>query len=230
MPRIKAYIGGGHIVPIDEAKVGTVFRCPWTSRVYRNKRDYVKHLKWLRENRMHSRIRENARQLKKQDLWSQPTFEDIIKWVEMNPEFMFDNGVRKGWARDGIEKYRDKFWVKITYLDLQWTASASNSHHCPRGGVTNWGSRENDLPRGYPGFTGLIEYQMSHGIGFGSDIMRSLGIHTGTGGGISNNRFGYGVTIFDADWPGLTSNRVIDLLGDKSWKTFRYGTPKYFGR
>jgi hypothetical protein len=120
--------------------------------------------------------------------------------------------------------------MKITYLDLNWTSSASNTHHCPRGGVTNWGMREDGKPKGYPGFTGRIEYQMSHDLGFGSDAVRNLGIHTGTGGGTGDNRFGYGVTFFDADWPGLVNNRVMDILGDNDWKTFRYGVPKYFGR
>lgn len=235
MPRIKAYKGAGKIIPVAEAKVVTAFRCPWTQKVYSHKRDYVKHLKHLRENYMHKQVRAKAVELKKQNLWNQPTFEDIIKWIEMNPEFMFDNGLRTGWHRDLAEKYRREFWVKITYLNIQWTNSASNSHYCPRGGVTNWGGQHvdrdgNPFPKGYPGYTGRIEYQMSHDIGFGSDLMRNLGIHTGTGGGTGDNRYGYSVTIFDADWPGIVSTRVMDLLGDNDWKTFRYGEPKYFGR
>lgn len=228
MPRIKAYKGAGKMIPVEEAKLVTAFRCPWTKKVYGSKRDYVKHLKWLRENRMHSRIRATARLRKHQDLWNQPTFLDIIKWIEMNPKFMFDNALRSGWARDGAEKKRDQFWMKITYLDLSWTSSASNTHHCPRGGVTNWGMREDGKPKGYPGFTGRIEYQMSHDLGFGSDAVRNLGIHTGTGGGAGDNRFGYGVTFFDADWTGLVNNRVMNILGDNDWKTFVYGQPKYF--
>lgn len=230
MPRIKAYKGAGKIIPMEEAKLITAFRCPWTLKVYGNKSDYVKHLKYLRENYMHKRVRVKVVELKKQDLWNQTSFESIIEWIEMNPEFMFDTGLRSGWANDLAEKYRNKFWMKITYLTLDWTPSASNSHACPRGGVTNWGGQGPDAPRGYPGFTGRIEYQMSHDIGFGSDVMRGLGIHTGTGGGGGGNTFGYAVTFFDADWPGLISNRVMDLLGDKDWKHFQYGVPKYFSR
>lgn len=227
MPRIKAYKGAGKMIPVEEAKLVTAFRCPWTKSVYGNKRDYVKHLKHLRENRMHSRIRATALHRKKEDLWNQSTFEDIIKWIEMNPDFMFDNGYRESWRREGTEKYRDKFWIKITYLKLDWVPHASNTHSCPRNGVTNWGVREN-LPRGYPGYVGSIEYQLNHDIDFGSDVMRGLGINTGTGGGSGQNRFGYGVTFFDADWPGLVSNRVMDLLANNDWKTIRIGEPKYF--
>ena len=228
MPRIKAYKGAGNIIPVAEAKISTAFQCPWTKKIYGTKRDYVKHLKHLRENYMHSRIRATAVVKKKENLWNQPTFEDIVAWIEMNPEFMFDNGLREGWRHYNVEKYRHKFWVKITFLNLNWTNSASNTHSCPRGGVTNWGRREPGKPTGYPGYVGRIEYQMSHDIGFGSDVMRGLGIHTGTGGGAGDNRFGYDVTFFDADWPGLVANRTMDLLADRDWKTIRYGEPKYF--
>lgn len=228
MPRIKAYKGAGSIIPVEEAKIATAFRCPWTKKVYGNKRDYVKHLKHLRENYMHRRIRAAAVQKKKENLWNQPTFQDIVAWIEMNPEFMFDNGLREGWRHDNVEKYRDKFWVKITYLDIQWGPNTSNSHSCPRGGVTNWGRGEPNKPTGYPGYTGSIEYQMSHDIGFGSDVMRGLGIHTGSGGGAGDNQFGYSVTFFDADWPGLVANRTMDLLADRDWKSIQIGKPKYF--
>lgn len=228
MPKIKAYKGAGKIIPINEAKIATAFRCPWTNKIYSTKRDYVKHLKFLRENYMHKRIRAKAVELKKQNLWNQSTFEDIIKWIEMNPEFMFDNGFREGWHDERYKKHRDKFWLKITYLNLNWTNSASNTHSCPRGGVTNWGRREPGKPTGYPGYVGRIEYQMSHDIGFGSDVMRGLGIHTGTGGGAGDNRFGYSVTFFDADWPGLIETRIMNILKDESNKPIQYGTPKYF--
>lgn len=228
MPRIKAYKSAGKIIPVEEAKVASAFRCPWTKKIYGTKRDYVKHLKHLRENYMHSRIRAKSVEMKKQNLWNQPSFEDIVAWVEMNPEFMFDNGFRVGWVNEKDKKYRDKFWIKITYLNLNWTNSASNTHSCPRGGVTNWGRREPGKPTGYPGFEGRIEYQMSHDIGFGSDLMRGLGIHTGTGGGAGDNRFGYGVTFFDTDWSGLVANRTMDLLADRDWKKIQIGKPKYF--
>lgn len=228
MPRIKAYKGAGSIIPATETRLATAYRCPWTRKVFGTKRDYATHLKNLRQNYMHQRVRETARARKRLDLWNQPTFQDIINWIEMNPEFMYDNGVREGWLREGSEKYRDKFWIKITYVDVQWTANASNSHACPRGGVTNWGSREPNKPTGYPGFTGRIEYQLSHDIGFGSDVVRGLGIHTGTGGGIGENRFGYSVTFFDADWPGLVNSRTMELLADRNWRNVKIGEPKYF--
>lgn len=239
MPRIKAYKGNGKVIPVDVAKITTAFQCPWTKQVFGGKREYVKHLANLRNTRIHRRIREMAWERKLEDLWSRPGFEEVVAWIHMNPEFMFDNGMRHGWGHRGVQKHRDDFWVKITYLDLTWSNSVSNTHDCPRGGVTNWGGREfwpdkTPKPRGYPGWHGRIEYQMSHDIGFGSDVMKGLGIHTGTGGGTGNNIYGYDVRFFDSDWPGIAeaarNSRVLDVLSESGlrWDRVKYGKPYYF--
>lgn len=234
MPRIKAYRGNGCIIPLDQAKIATVFSCPWTGKLYANKRDYVKHLADLRRNRIHRRIRENAISKKMEDLWNQPNFDDIVRWIDRNPEFIFENGLRHGWRDRKVEKFRGTYWLRITYLKLEWSDSVSNTHSCPRDGVTNWGGREfyangTPKPRGYPGWSGRIEWQTSHDIGFGSDPMRGLCIHTGTGGGISKNRFGYEVKFFESDWPGLRQGMIFDRLSEKNGnKAYLYGSPEYF--
>ena len=89
-------------------------------------------------------------------------------------------------------------------------------------------------PRGYPGWGGRIEYQISHDLGFGSDLMRGIGIHTGTGGGIRDNRYGFDVKFFDSDWPGIASRRlqmkVEAVLSERGygWDQIKYGEPRYF--
>lgn len=242
MPKIKAYKGDrGNIIPMDEAKVGTAYRCPWTNAVFGTKKGYVNHLRELRRNHIHANVRRAIVERQKQDLWSQPTFGDVISWVERHPEFFFDNAVGLGGhgRQDRIATYRDKFWIKITYLDLTWNNQISNTHSCPRGGTTNWGGRETwpdktPKPRGYPGWGGRIEYQLSHDLGFGSDVMRGLGINTGTGGGIKDNRYGYDVKFFDDDWPEIAevarNTRVLNVLSDddQPWNRVKYGEPRYF--
>jgi hypothetical protein len=75
---------------------------------------------------------------------------------------------------------------------------------------------------------------MSHDIGFGSNVMKGLGIHTGTGGGTDNNRYGYDVRFFDSDWPGIAeaarNSRVLDVLSENGlrWDRVKYGKPYYF--
>ena len=114
MPRIKAYKGNGAIIPVDEAKIRTAFRCPWTKKVFGNKGDYVKHLAKVRENRMRARIRHERFMSLKQDLHDQQSFKDIIHWLEIHPEFLWQHNPHKEL------KMPEDFWLKITFLDVMW--------------------------------------------------------------------------------------------------------------
>jgi hypothetical protein len=206
--------------------------------VFGSKSGYVNHLRALRRDHIHEAVRQRVVQRLHDDLRDQDTFDDIVAWTERHPEFFFDVacGTRSQGRQDRIAAYRDKFWIRITYLELQWTDSASNTHACPRGGHINWGGRGIDrdgrpLPRGYPGWTGRIEYRMSHDLGFGNTPMRSVGIHTGTGGSVRDYRYGYGVTFFEADWPGLARRRLFHRMAeDGGLETVRIGEPDYFSR
>ena len=232
MPAIKVYKANGKMVPVSEAKVAKAYQCPWTDKVFATKAAYRKHLSELRENRMHKRARENIRNRKLDDLINQTSFEDIVNWIETNPEFFFDGVIKfghSGWATRRAH-LREDFWIKITYLDLRWSDSVSNSHSCPRGGVTCWSSHEakDGRPRGYPGWHGRIEFQISHDLGFGSDVFRSTGIHTGTGGGGGNNCFGYDVKFFASDWPGVRGVAIGNKLANIVQPSVKIGAPKYF--
>jgi hypothetical protein len=236
MPAIKAYKFKDNIVPVDAAKVVKAYQCPWTGRIVETKRTYVKHLRELRENRMRARIRAARMQRMQEDLNNQPDWPSVIAWVERNSHWFL---ARAKQSRGGFDHDRwpepEDFWIRITYLNIQHSDSVSNSHNCPRGGVTNWSRRDPSKPTGYPGWHGRIEYQMSHSLpGFSSDLMRSTGVNPGSGGGINQHRYGYSVELFDADWPEITEplerDRVLASLSDKPWiePTFRHGTPVYF--
>jgi uncharacterized C2H2 Zn-finger protein len=232
MPKIKAYKGNGAVIPVENAKVSTAFKCPWTDKIFSTKKSYVTHLKVLREDRIHRNIRARIQHKIFEELINQPSFDKIIEWIETHPEFFFDRLVqygRAGW-RDRREHLRDKFWIKMTFLNVSWNESVSNSHSCPRGGVKCWSSQEakDGRPRSYPGWQGYIEFQLSHDLGFGSDVFRNVGIHTGTGGGTSDNRYGYDVKFFASDWPGLEKNRVFEILKNERPASFRCGEPRYF--
>lgn len=236
MPAIKAYKFKDNIVPVDSAKVVKAYQCPWTGRIVETKRTYVKHLKELRESRMHARIRHARIQRMLDELSRQPDWRSVIDFVERNSHWFLARAKRS--AGSHYEKHPwpdpEDFWIRITYLNIRHSDCLSNSHSCPRGGVTNW-SKVSGRPTGYPGWGGRIEYQFSHDLpGFSSDIMHSTGIHTGTGGGTRDNRFGYDVRLFDADWPmiaePLERDRVLKVLRDDSYSepSFTYGTPYYF--
>jgi hypothetical protein len=227
MPAIQAYKYKGKIIPVAEAKVGRAYVCPWTRKLYSTKSAYVKHLGDLRITRMHRRARANRWQRLGGDLWNQSNFEKIIAWVELHPEWFLDNAERRGFYSDAkrFDSVRDSFSVKITYLELTWSDSVSNTHSCPHNGVTNWGSDRKDAPRGYPGWRGRIEYEISHEIpGFSSSLMEGSRIHIGSGGG-GGLKYGYSVQFFADDWPELQAQRVMDILASREPGRIQIGKP-----
>lgn len=237
MPKVAVYKGNNSIIPVKDAIVGTGYRCPWTKQVFSSKKDYVSHLKNHRSV-IRDKIYERNHDAMFQDFINQPSFADIIRWIEDHPRFFLKNAVRNGSRSNSkyLNEIKEKFWVKITYLSVKYDNRVSNSHSCPRGERTNWGGRDTykdgtPVPLGYPGWQGRIEFQINPEIispGTGSDVFRGLGINTGSGGGITENRFGYDVKFFTSDWPGLEKSVIFQILKDAQIEGFRYGDPKYF--
>jgi hypothetical protein len=79
MPRIKVYTHDGNVIPVDQAVKRSGFVCPWTKKLFLTKASYLKHLRALRENRMHRRARANRRDRKLQQMWNLGSFEEIIE-------------------------------------------------------------------------------------------------------------------------------------------------------
>jgi hypothetical protein len=82
----------------------------------------------------------------------------------------------------------NSFTIEDIYIDRG--GCTGNSHKAPRGKKTNWGGWDEDLPRGYPGCSGNLKFQianMTYDRGLADfDLGRALGafgIHCGTGGG-----------------------------------------------
>lgn len=220
MPAIQVYKSGATMIPVDDAKKAKAYICPWTKELYASKRSYVSHLKKLRTDRMHRRARHLLHQRKLSDMWNQPDFDSVIKWIHLNPEVFWLNAKRQGWSSDATrwDKVRDSFSLKITSLNLTYSDSVSNSHSCPHNGVTNWGGRDTFKdgtlkPRGYAGFSGRIEFHAPvEPLSFCSDVLKGTRIHTGTGGGGGGGNYGYSVTFFLDDWPGIAERIAADRV------------------
>lgn len=246
MPAIKIYKGKGIAIPVSEAVEAKGYQCPWTKKLFLTKKSYVSHLKTLREYRMHSRARANRERRLAEDFMSQSSFADIVKWVELHPDFFYDK-IKKTSVNGAMRCPREDFYIEISHLDLYWSDSLSNSHSSPRGKPRNWDRRGidkngNALPTGYPGWGGRIEFKVPKNANFESRVFSSLGIHTGTGGGSGREHYtiyGYDVKFFAEDWPELYKNEyqawekkhVFNIIGEKPKPTFKpeiSGKPEYF--
>jgi hypothetical protein len=215
MPAIKVYKHNGIAIPVDVAKTAKAYCCPFTGEIVLTKRSYVSHLKDLRQKRMWRKARNLRHQRRLEEMWNLPTFEGIVKWITVNSDVIWQNGKQNGWSDNATRwnKIRDDFQIEITYLDLHWLNSLSNSHSCPHNGKTNWCSNgdKHGIPKGYPGWGGRIEFKISHDVpSFSSDLFKGTRIHTGTGGIIGNKTYSYDVKFFDADWPGVTAQIQAD--------------------
>lgn len=159
---------------------------------------------------MHARARRIIRQKRFDDLANQPTMDKVVNWIHINPEFFFDNALSRAWQQnrqqDQVNKMRADYWIKIFNIDVNYSESVSNSHSCPKNGVSNWGGRElfddgTPHPKGYPGFRGKIIFQLSHDLGWSSDVLKNTGLHTGSGGVGSNLMHHYEFNLFLDDFP-----------------------------
>ena len=223
MPQIQVYKHNGNVVPVSHAKKTKAYQCPWTGKVISTKPAYVKYLQNLRKERTHARANEQRMKKLGEDLWNQSSFEKIINWIELHPEWFLRNATHND---DFYEKIVKDFSIKITYLRLDWLRSVNNSHHCPHNGVRNWDRNETyadgtPKPSGYPGWNGLIEYTLSHDLRH--NIFDRTRICTGSGGSSNGYDFGYDVRFFADDWYGLRKGANLSLLANKTPRSLRYG-------
>lgn len=205
-----------------------VRKCPFTGKLFeeKDKAKYVKHLFELRESMRSERNNERTRATWKKWLDAEKAkilrIEDIPAWFLENQRKIMDacNAIDFDSNFDRRNRFvqEDKF-TKLEFETCRFDGNASNSHVCPEGGVTNWCAKEKNKPSGYPGFTGYLKGSLArpkknqHTYPY-SEALNRVGIRTGTGGG-GNNDFGYGFTIFLADWPGISEGLVFDTLKGK---------------
>ncbi len=206
------------------------YKSPHTGELFEHKKDYDRHLRRI--------YRDNAWERKMQTMiderearWA--AFRETISDISQLPQAIIDN--------------QDLFWetaakqttdfdickragiypklVKFTEFALTYSDSVSNSHSCPKDGVTNWGGYVKDAPRGYPGWHGRISWIVEwpnkyHGHYPGGQLFKGSGIHTGTGGyggkpGEDLMAHGYGAELFLSDWKGLEKSLFIQALKER---------------
>lgn len=235
----------------------TAYKCDEDGKIFEDKSKYTAHMRKLARHRNAQR-RLKIAAAEKDAAWAElyEREQSIDQWMQMviDNQHLFwaeaAEGNRYDWDRVGKKDGRSKNAItipvpkvlKITH-SLRWNDSVSNSHSCPHDGVTNWGGRVEGAPRGYPGWTGRVDWVVEwprelEGMYLGSNLF-SKGTfrtgrqraHTGTGGGGGGyfdkefntwcQRPGYDFNIFASDWPGLTryyqKRKMWKTLSDKEY-------------
>ena len=230
----------------------TAYKSVADGKIFEDKSKYQAHLRKLARHRLAQKKLQMDRQAK-DAVWAElyEREQSLDDWCQMviDNQHLFWAEAAKGdpydWERVGKKVGRSKNAIEVPMPivleikhSLQWNDSVSNSYLCPHNGVTCWSSHEakDGRPRGYPGWTGHIEWLVKwpkelDGLYLGSDLF-SRGTfrtgrqraHTGSGGGGMRfsekhgchvQTFGYDFRIFAADWPGLTRYREKRIM----WNT-----------
>ena len=157
--------------------------------IFEYEQDYKKHLRKL------AAARRKAKKQAEQENLRQSVINQMR--VECSSFDELKTYLIEKWDQMVTEKVKLE---EINFSRMNWYDSVSNSHHCPKNGITNWWSKP-DLPKGYPGWIGRIHIQVTGRLFDQSIILSRLGVHIGTGGGGS-----YEVYIFADDFPGLTKD------------------------
>lgn len=158
-----------------------------------------------KESRNKSKIKNHEVQCKIQRKKELEAKKNKEKWEK---EFLetFHPSKLKEYINEYLEKFGVAPFEELSY-SLHYSNNVSNSHECPRRGVTNWGGRDQNKPTSYPGFKGLITGKYNsdnHTISeYCSSFPRKVkipGIHSGSGGG-GEGGFSYELKIFLDDFP-----------------------------
>ena len=214
-----------------------VHKCPHCGKLFEDSTKYRKH---LRAEQVARRSERKVEIYRRSQLEKWAAIHNIEMSIVQFEQFIIDNqeifwndaassnpyewkdvGKR---TRKGVTMPVPKL-LGFTNFDLRWSDCVSNTHSCPKNGVQNWG-RDPNLPMGYPGWHGRVEWKCEwpdefDGIYLAGDIFdgENCCIHTGTGGGggMTNNvmRHGYDITMFADDWSGLAEFREKELVWDK---------------
>lgn len=194
-------------------------KCPFTKKIFETRSGYRRHLLKLRKERNAERViwitRRDAR-IEALEAFSKVTTISELKKAVMA---QYTNMMIASWGTD-TKKIAIAKKIRMVGFDLtrlRYAEQTSNTHSCPRSGVTNWGCKDKDGPRGYPGFAGRINYALrvpKNFNGWFADFSRTLGqfgVHTGTGGSGSigpkgSDMYSYDVKVFIDDFSGIDAH------------------------
>lgn len=211
----------------------TAYKSDADGKIFEDKKKYQAHLRKLAaQRRQDKKIQDAEREFEEFNIGmgQVSSIAELEKFIKENWHTFWVNGIRHNiWRKSSITFDLHEF-VDVKFENIRWLDRMSNSHSCPRDGVTNWGGMKKDQPRGYPGWYGAIHLKVRPPIkkhrgkdyisdGWGSDYFAKTIICTGGGGGGSNRdnkyvSYEYEVSLWADDFPGLKLAREQAL----SWQ------------
>lgn len=215
-----------------------VWKCDQDGKLFEDRAKYTKHLRALARQR--TQARKIARMEAEREAFIKnmsetvKSFAELEQFIHDNWAWFFANGMKHNlWKCDAKPKFDHKL-VKISFDNMRWSDSVSNTHSCPRDGVTNWAQSRPEnahLPKGYPGWSGQIRFTVDAGMSqhkknpypldsYSSDYFKNTGVNTGSGSGGHN--CGYEVRLYASDWPAMALARERAQV----WNVLNEGNPQ----
>jgi hypothetical protein len=208
-----------------------VWKSDSDGKLFEDKTKYAKHLRKLAAARADERKVAKVEASREQfliDMGNTVTsIEHLEQFIKDNWKWFAANGAASASWRKPANTEHKLVGIEIT---AQWRNSVSNSHRCPRGGVTNWSPSMNrgnglNLPEGYPGWAGVIKFSVDAGssdhkvprkyCGFGSDYFDRTIVNTGSGGSGNGYTYSYSLELFAADFPAMMNARERTKVWNK---------------
>ncbi len=174
----------------------TVWECPRSYMLFRTEEEYKAHLKKLARQRAAEKkmkLIQIKRDEKMDELYQCRDFTEIENWLKANWQFVAND-------KNVITP------VSISFQNMYWSQTSSNSHSAPKGRMTNWGTGKPSAPKGYPGWTGklFVTYDREPNLST-FDVMRHTNIYAGSGGGWKS--FQASTNIWAEDFPNMVEEK-----------------------
>ena len=193
-----------------------VWKSDADGKLFEDKAKYTTHLRKLGAARAQVRRLEKRaadREVFLDTMGQVGSFDELQQFIIDHWSFFRDNMIQhNAWRkRNNYAKKADQL-ISLTLSGLNFSQDLSNSHTCPRKGVTNFDRRSEHnkgKPTGYAGWHGRITYSVTSSSGFGSDYFEDTPICTGSGGG-GNPHLSYDLKLWAADFPVMWEKHCRD--------------------
>jgi hypothetical protein len=204
----------------------TAYKSDADGKLFEDKKQYQAHLRKLAaERRLLKKIADAEREFYQFNthMGQVSRISELSKFIKDNWPTFWINGLKNyPWRLADKDKNMHEC-VDIKFENIRWVDKLSNSHSCPRNGVTNWGNMNKNFPTSYPGWYGNIIIRVRPLVrkirgkevltdGWGSAYFDGTIICTGGGGGGRSQKtdyveYEYEVYLWADDFPGLVLSR-----------------------